>query len=195
MISQIEPDENVVLPCEAAVEEESFRFTLMDGTEKELLSRFGAGLEGADRVFMRMDLTNSECIEDWAENVGAGRTRSVLVWNAAGEIVGFASLHQNKLLWTRHIGEMRMFLLGQYRMRGLGRLLASMVLGLARSGGLQIVFVNIPRLQPEIQEVLRHMGFHAEAMLADWLIDPEGNTHDMIVMAYRFKVRGMAGGD
>lgn len=187
MISHIEPNENVVFPCTAEVEGETFRFTLMDGSEKDLLVRFGAGLEGADRVFMRMDLTNAECIEDWAENVTAGRTRSVLVWNDAGDMVGFASLHQNKLLWTRHIGEMRIFLLSQYRMRGLGRLLAGMVLGLARTEGLQIVFVNIPRLQPEIQEVLRHMGFQAEALLADWLIDPEGNTHDMVVMAYRFK--------
>lgn len=187
MISHIEPNENVVFPCAAEVEGETFRFTLMDGSEKDLLVRFGAGLEGADRVFMRMDLTNAECIEDWAENVTAGRTRSVLVWNDAGDMVGFASLHHNKLLWTRHIGEMRIFLLDHYRMRGLGRLLAEMTLGLARAGGLQIVFVNIPRLQPEIQEVLRHMGFQAEALLADWLIDPEGNTHDMVVMAYRFK--------
>lgn len=187
MISHIEPNENVVFPCAAEVEGETFRFTLMDGSEKDLLVRFGAGLEGGDRVFMRMDLTNAECIEDWAENIVGGRTRSVLVWNEAGDMVGFASLHHNRLLWTRHIGEMRIFLLGQYRMRGLGRLLAEMVLGLARSVGLQIVFVNIPRLQPDIQEVLRHMGFQAEALLADWLIDPEGNTHDMVVMAYRFK--------
>lgn len=192
MIRPVEPLKGLSFPHVKEIEGRSITLKLMDGSEHDALTQFSAKLNDHDRLFMRMDLTNPESINEWMKNLTCERTRSVLVLEN-GEVIGYASLHQNKLLWTRHLGEIRLFILPEYRQLGLGRLLAEVILGLARDNDVQTVEVHIPRIQPDLQRILQQMGFMPEALLANWLIDPDGHTHDLVIMAYRFNEKVRAG--
>ncbi len=186
MVKEMEIKRGVEFPHTVVIDGLSITIRLMTQEDRETLIEFGHQLSEEDRVFMRMDITRPEAIDEWMNNLLSERTRTVVAVTEKDGIVGYASLHQNKVLWTRHLGEIRLFLKRELRQIGLGRVLAEIILGLARDNDVQIVEVNIPRIQPDLQKILQTMGFMPEAMLANWLIDPDGNTHDMIIMSYRF---------
>jgi RimJ/RimL family protein N-acetyltransferase len=86
--------------------------------------------------------------------------------------------------WQRHIGEIRMLAGPEYRGTGLGRLLASEAFSLARSMGLQKLTAQMTLDQPGARKTFERLGFKAEALLTDWVIAADGNTRDLLVMAY-----------
>ncbi|HOJ68168.1 MAG TPA: GNAT family N-acetyltransferase [Candidatus Hydrogenedentes bacterium] len=189
MYAPIEIPEQLNLPETRKFEGQEITFRMMTSADRQLLADFGSKLNREDLVFMRMDISRPEAVDEWCANVEQDRTKTIVALDASGSLVGYASLHQNKLLWTRHLGEIRLFVLREYRDMGIGRVLAGLVLSLARKNGAKIVEVNVPRIQPEVQRVLQKLGFQPEALLTDWLMDPEGNTHDMIIMSFRFDDR------
>jgi len=189
MYTPIEIPEQLHFPDTRTFEGKQVTFRMMTPGDRQLLSDFGSKLNREDLVFMRMDISRAESVDEWCANLEQDRTKTIIALNDSGSLIGYASLHQNKLLWTRHLGEIRLFVLREYRDLGIGRVLAGLVLSLARQNGVKIVEVNVPRIQPEVQRVLQKLGFQPEALLTDWLMDPEGNTHDMIIMSFRFDDR------
>jgi len=189
MYAPLEIPKQLTLPETRVFEDKKITFRMMTPADRQLLADFGARLNREDLVFMRMDISRPESVDEWCSNVECDRTKTIIALDESGGLVGYASLHQNKLLWTRHLGEIRLFVLREYRDLGIGRVLAGLVLCLAAENGVKIVEVNVPRIQPEVQRVLQKLGFQPEALLTDWLMDPEGHTHDMIIMSYRFDDR------
>lgn len=189
MYMPLEIPEQLQLPETRNFEGKEITFRMMMPGDRQLLADFGSKLNREDLVFMRMDISRAEAVDEWCANVEHDRTKTIIALDDSGALIGYASLHQNKLIWTRHLGEIRLFVLRDYRDLGIGRVLAGLVLSLARQNGAKIVEVNVPRIQPEVQRVLQKLGFQPEALLTDWLMDPEGHTHDMIIMSFRFDDR------
>lgn len=189
MYTPMEIPEQLNFPETRNFEGKEITFRMMTPADRQLLAECGCKLNREDLVFMRMDISRAEAVDEWCANIEHNRTKTIIALDASGAIIGYASIHQNKLLWTRHLGEIRLFVLREYRDLGIGRVLAGMVLSLARQNGVKIVEVNVPRIQPEVQRVLQKLGFQPEALLTDWLMDPEGHTHDMIIMSFRFDDR------
>jgi len=149
---------------------------------EEALLRFANSLPPGDLVFLRMDITQPEVVEEWIESIRAGQTVTVLA-AANDEIVGYANLHLSGLQWTRHIGEIRVLVSPKYRGTGLGRQFFHQLIDLARDLGLERVVAHVPADQPRVRHMLEKLGFEAEALLADWLKDRNYKTHDLIIMS------------
>jgi RimJ/RimL family protein N-acetyltransferase len=66
----------------------------------------------------------------------------------------------------------------------LGHLLANEVFALAQSLGLQKIIARMAADQRGALQVFERMGFKAEALLADFVMDRDGRTHDLIVMSH-----------
>jgi RimJ/RimL family protein N-acetyltransferase len=98
--------------------------------------------------------------------------------------VGYGTLHRDAMSWTRHLGEIRVIVGSEYRGSGLGGLLTREIFELARELGLSKVVARMPLRQEGARRMFEKLGFHAEALLADWVIDRDDRTQDLVIMSY-----------
>ncbi len=157
----------------------------MSPDDRGALLAFTQMLPKEDLMFLRMDVTKPEVVDHWIENIRQGLTITVLAFDGEDNVIGYGSLHHNKMMWTRHLGELRMLASPEYRGIGLGKRLTNEVFQIAKESGLDRVFVQIPAHQPHVREMLEKLGFIAEALLTDWLIGQDDTTHDLVVMTQR----------
>ena len=72
----------------------------------------------------------------------------------------------------------------RYRSQGLGRALAGEVFALATELGLRKIVAQMTVDQRGAIATFERLGFHAEALLSDFVIDRADRTRDLMVMAY-----------
>jgi RimJ/RimL family protein N-acetyltransferase len=156
---------------------------LMDARCRDELLAFARTLPRADVMFLRMDITDPRNIDEWIRNVEAGRTVTILAYDA-DRLAGWASLHHNEVLWTRHVGEIRTIVGVDYRGIRLGARLAEEMFSIAKELGLKKITAQMTADQKGARATFERIGFRPEALLADHVVDAEGRTHDMLIMSY-----------
>ena len=171
-------------PWSETLNGEKVAFRLMDeGSAKEVL-KFARGLPENQQIYLRMDITKQAVLDEWLENIARGRTYTVLA-ETAGGIVGYANLHRNEILWTRHLGEIRLLVDNTFsECDPLRQLLVNEVFQIAREIEVQRVVAHIPTGQSSMQRVFENMGFQSEALLRDWLMTADGKMHDLLIVSY-----------
>ena len=146
---------------------------------------FADDLPQEDLLFLMTDIRRPEVVDEWISSIEGGNRFTVLAEDQ-GRLAGYGSLFRNDILWTRHLAEIRVIVSPDHRGTGLGSLLANEILEVARDAGLQKIVARMPRDQEGARRAFRKLGFDLESMLADWVIDLEGNTHDLVIMAHQF---------
>jgi L-amino acid N-acyltransferase YncA len=165
---------------------EEVHFHLMNQSDEDSLRKaigvFASSLPSSDLVFLRMDITQPEAIDEWVDNVRRGRTITVLA-ELNGQIIGYGNLHMSSLQWTSHIGEIRILVSGKYRKLGIGKELVKDLIDIAQEKGLARVVAHIAATQPPVRLMFESLEFDPEALLTDWLKDHNGQIHDLIIMS------------
>ncbi|QQS44740.1 MAG: GNAT family N-acetyltransferase [Acidobacteriota bacterium] len=156
---------------------------LMSRADLEGSVQFARELPAEDLMFLTVDITDPVEMEQYVAAVEKGQAATVLA-ESGGRFVGYGSLAVSQPHWTRHLGEIRLLVGPDWRGFGLGRLLANEVMRIARDKGLRKVIARMAADQKSAIQVFEHLGFHAEALLADFVIDRDGRTHDVIVMTH-----------
>ena len=174
-------------PWTAEIRGKKFTFRPMTTEDRQTIVAFTSGLPHADILFLQSDITKPEVIDEWVGSVERGRAFVLLAFNSSDEIAGYASLYHNENSWARHQVEIRLFVSRAYRNTGIGKHLAGEITVIAEEQNPDIIMVNIPREHPHIRIMLEKKGFNVEALLTDWLMDTDGKTHDLLVMARRLK--------
>jgi L-amino acid N-acyltransferase YncA len=154
-----------------------------EASVEQALLDFAQSLPASDLVFLRMDIAQPEVVHEWVENILRGRTVTVLA-EEKGKVVGYGNLHLSRLRWTRHIGEIRVLVGAEYRRLGLGECLVNVLINIARGRSLQRVVAHIGSGQPRVRAMFERLGFHAEALLTDWLEDRNRQRHDLVIMSH-----------
>ena len=170
-------------PWKANVKDKEITVRLMTPEDSNEMLAFAGSLPENDLLFLSIDITRPEVVEGWARNVRAGRTFTVVA-EADGKLIGHGTLYISELTWTRHMGEIQLLISPQHRGGGLGSLLANEVFAIAQERGLQKIVARMASEQRGAMQVFERLGFKAEALLADYVMDREGRTHDLIVMSY-----------
>jgi RimJ/RimL family protein N-acetyltransferase len=156
---------------------------LMTGADRDALITFARNLPRQDVMFLRMDITDPRNIDEWIRNVEAGRTVTVIAYDG-DTLAGWASLHHNEVLWTRHVGEIRTIVGVGYRSIKLGARLVEEMFSIAKEIGLKKLTAQMTADQKGARATFERIGFHPEALLADHVVDAEGRLHDMLIMSY-----------
>jgi L-amino acid N-acyltransferase YncA len=156
---------------------------LMTRADREALLSFARNLPEEDLLFLRVDLTEPEVIDDWVANLEAGNSTSLVAYDVDG-LVGYATVHCTRARWTRRVGEIRVNVSPKYRAKGLGRSLTAQIFDLARTLGLKKLMANMTVDQPGAQAAFRRLGFVPEALLADYVEDRNGVSRDLVIMSY-----------
>ena len=156
---------------------------LMEARDRDALLAFARSLPSDDLLFLSIDITEPEAVDGWIREIKAGRVVTVLA-ESDGRFIGHGTLTINNLTWTRHLGEIQLLISPDFRGLGLGNLLADEVNSIARAKELQKVVARMASEQKGARQVFERLGFTVEALLADYVIDRRGRTHDLIVMSY-----------
>ncbi len=170
-------------PWTTTINDHQVTIRLMKPEDSEALLAFAQSLPEDDLLFLSVDITKPEVVEQWARNIQSRRTRTVLA-EAGGKLIGHGTLSFNELTWTRHLGEVQLMISPDRRGGGLGSVLANEVFALAQEMGLQKIIARMASEQRGALQVFERLGFKAEALLADYVMDRQGRTHDLIVMSY-----------
>jgi L-amino acid N-acyltransferase YncA len=169
---------SITLPDGAVV-----NIALMGTGDRDAVLAFANGLSEEDMLFLRVDITQPEVVDDWMSNLEAGRSISLAAFDDNG-LIGYATVHRNAAPWTRRVGEIRVNVNQDYRARGLGKNLTSEIFAVARGLGLKKLMANMTSDQHGAQSAFRRLGFVPEALLADYVEDRKGTPRDLVIMSY-----------
>jgi RimJ/RimL family protein N-acetyltransferase len=170
-------------PWQTTVSGHEITFRLMEASDRDEVLAFARSLPPHDLLYLRIDITDPKVVDEWVDNIEKGRTITILA-EIGDELVGYASLHHNEVLWTRHVGEIRVMLKPDLRSHGLGKTLANEVFAIAKDMGLQKVIVQMTTDQRGARGMVESLGFRPEALLADFVMARDGKTHDLLIMSY-----------
>jgi len=171
--------------------------TLNDGTrvllrpllkeDSDQLQALFKGISAEDRRFMRSDITDSNVVRAWIENLDYHRVLPLMAV-VNDRLVGDASLHFRSGPY-RHVAEVRIFLLQEYRHRGLGTLMLKTLIDIARKAGLQFIVAEIVADQTRVVEAFHNLGFERKVTLNDFFLTPDGEAHDVAMMVLSLKAK------
>jgi L-amino acid N-acyltransferase YncA len=154
---------------------------MMPGGDVYRLHAFACSLPEDDLQFLRVDITRLMVVHLWAQNVKAGRTVTVLA-EMDGEVVGYASGHNDQVSWQRHLGELRIQVGQAHRGCGLGGLLGKEIFAIASDLGIEKIVAQMTADQRPAIALVERSGFKHEAVLHDFVIGRDGRKNDLIVM-------------
>src|SRR3970040_357760 len=170
-------------PWQTSVGGVEMTLRLMEPSDRDTILSFGRSLPDHDLLFLRTDVTDPKVVDEWVENLKKGRTITVMA-EGGSELLGYASLHHNEVLWTRHVGEIRVLLKPELRGFGLGKALENEVFAIAKDMGLQKVMVQMTTDPRRARGMVESLGFRPEALLADFVMGRDGRTFYLLIMSY-----------
>ena len=170
-------------PWTTTLHDRQISLRLMQAADRDAVLSFAQALPADDLLFLPVDITHPKVMDGWVRHLEKGRTVTVLA-ESAGRLIGMGTLVSSEATWARHLGNIRLLVSTDARGIGLGNLLANEVFALAEAAGLQKVVAQMASEQRGAQAVFERLGFKAEALLADYVMDRQGRTHDLIVMSY-----------
>lgn len=170
-------------PWTTKIDGTQVKLRLMTADDKDAVLAFARSLPEDDLLFLSFDITQESFIEHWIKRIEAGTWFTILV-EADDKLVGHGSLMRTEQIWSRHLGEIILLLSREVRGKGLGNILAGEIFSKAEELKLQKVVARMAADQKGAIQVFERLGFNAEALLADYVIDRHNRTHDLIAMSY-----------
>jgi L-amino acid N-acyltransferase YncA len=144
---------------------------------------FAKELPSTDLLFLRRDITEPKVVAAWLRDIADGEIETLLAL-AKGRIVGCAAIVTNKYSWSRHVGELRVLVLRDFRGTGLGRVLTQEAFALAIGRGMERLVAQMTPDQTGAISMFESLGFRAEALLRDHVKDRDGVTHDLVMLGH-----------
>jgi L-amino acid N-acyltransferase YncA len=174
---------SLIYPREARLKDDQVvALRLMDKGDKQRVLNFARSLPPDDLLFLRTDITDSETIDTWVQNIAAGKTVTVLA-ELGDNVAGYASIHTEGARWTRRVGEIRVQVGVAYRGLGLGKRLVGEIFRLSQDLGLKKMAATMTPEQASARATFEELGFRMEASLQDWVVDREGKSRDLMIMS------------
>jgi ribosomal protein S18 acetylase RimI-like enzyme len=143
------------------------------------LKEFFRRLPASDRNFFKEDVLDARTVESWVRDE---RSRRALAFDDAGAVVGYAAVIPASG-WSKHVGEIRLVVDGEQRRKGIGRALSRWAVLEAARMGLSKVFVEVVADQEAAMVMFQDLGFQAEALLKDHVLDRRGRPRDLVVLS------------
>ena len=156
----------------------------MSSSDADAVLQFAKGLEVHDLLFLRRNITRLDVIEDWLRDIEAGDALTILAKHD-GRVIGYGTIHRDSLSWSAHVAELRVLVSGDFRGKGLGRLLTQEAFKAALRSGIEKMVARMTLDQKGAIATFESLGFRPEALLKDHVKDRDGAVHDLVMMSHR----------
>ena len=90
-------------PWTTSVKDKPITIRLMKPEDSGALLAFARSLPEDDLLFLAVDITRPEALDQWVHDIKTGQIKTVLA-ESNGKLVGHGTLSHNALQWTRHLG-------------------------------------------------------------------------------------------
>ena len=153
--------------------------------DEEKLRAFYAKIPDEDRWYMRYDVLDPSVVRKWFDGIDAATVHSVVAF-CGDRIVAHASLHVRGYGSTRHVGRLRIMVLPEFRHKRLGTWMLLDLIQLAMDKGLRDLRSDfVVGIEDTAIDAARKLDFFEKACLKDYIKDPRGNRHDLMIMMKR----------
>ena len=160
---------------------------LEPGDESALFEMFKQFSED-DLWFLNHDVSDPRLIDDWIKNLDLDRVISIVA-SLGGRIIANAALMRKSYGAKSHIGKIRISVDPSFREKRLGTWMLLDLVNLAMALGLQMLVMRLVRDRDAyIISRVRKLDFIEELELKDYVLDREGNPHDLVIMTKRLPV-------
>ena len=154
--------------------------------DEEKLKEFFASIPEEDRWYLKEDVADPKVIESWVHDLNYDRVLPIVA-EVGGKIVADATLHRRTFGGCKHVGKLRIVVAPEYRSKGLGTWMALDIVNMAMHSGLEkLVTEMVADKQQVAIDGVRQLGFVQEAVLSDYAKDPQGGSHDLVIMIKTF---------
>ncbi|MEM8768021.1 MAG: GNAT family N-acetyltransferase [Pseudomonadota bacterium] len=171
-------------PKSVAIKDGNVTLTLMTPDDEGEVAAFSATLPPHDLLFLRRDITEPKVLAAWSKQIESGEITSLIARDADGTMIGCSAVVTDEHSWSPHLGELRVLVSPAGKDRGLGRQLIQESFLVALSLGLQKLTAQMTPDQTGAINVFEEMGFKAEALLKDHVIDQTGEKHDIVILSH-----------
>lgn len=153
---------------------------LLDRGDQDRLQAMFDVVSDDDLQFMRDNVRDSLVIQQWVDGMDYGQVVP-LVAVVNDEIVGDATLHLGKGP-QRHTAEVRIFLSKPYRQRGLGVIMLTALIDIAKKLNLHLLTAEVIADRTPVIRAFRGLGFQLQTTLPDYFLMPDGETLDVALL-------------
>jgi RimJ/RimL family protein N-acetyltransferase len=153
---------------------------LLDRGDRDRLQAMFDVVSDDDLQFMRDNVRDSLVIQQWVDGMDYGQVIP-LVAVVNDEIVGDATLHLGKGP-QRHTAEVRIFLSKPYRQRGLGVMMLTALIDIAKKLNLHLLTAEVIADRTPVIRAFRGLGFQLQTTLPDYFLMPDGETLDVALL-------------
>lgn len=134
-----------------------------------------------DKTFFKETVEGAGTVESWLADQ---RSLRLLALDLDGAVIGYVAVIPG-VGWSSHVAELRLVVEPTRRGEGVGRKLARAGLAAAVDAGLSKVVVEVVAEQVSTIALFQGLGFVAEALLEDHVLDATGRLTDLIVLSNR----------
>jgi acetyltransferase len=150
------------------------------------LMNFYHKLPPDDRRYLKFDVTNRSVVARRLKRIETGDDIRVITL-LGDEIIASGALELSGEQWSKHQGEIRVIVAGDFHHQGLGTLMIRELYFIAIQNNVETIVARMMRPQVAAEHIFRKLGFREEVLLPDFVKDLEGTSQDMIVMTCHVK--------
>ncbi|MDX1763380.1 MAG: GNAT family N-acetyltransferase [bacterium] len=155
---------------------------LLAEDEERLFALFeAASLE--DTRFLKDEVKDASTVRRWIENLNYDRVIPLVAY-CDERLVGDVALYRG-MKSVRHVGEIRIFLAGDFRGVGLGSQMILEMCEIAKKVGVEHLRAEVILDHVKVIKAFRHLGFELKCTLDDYFMRKDGVTHDVALMVKR----------
>jgi GNAT superfamily N-acetyltransferase len=157
----------------------------LEKSDESKLGEFYAAIPESDRWYMKYDAMDPAVIRQWVDSIDTGDVFSTVVVSD-DRIIAHARLHMGGSGSTRHVGQLRIMVLPEYRHKRLGTWMLLDLIQLGMDKGLNDMRADfVVGVEDGAVEAARRLDFFENAVLKEYVKSPNGTRHDLLVMIKR----------
>lgn len=147
-----------------------------------MLEEFLKAIPNEEHRFFRRNLSGQQRVRRWCSERDYSRSLPLLAWEGS-HIVADVTLLREPDSWRSHVGTLRLLVRPDNRNQGIGVAMLDEIIALAGELGLRKLQHECAATQTSLIHFLERSGFRGEAVLREFIRDPQGQLHDMVIMA------------
>jgi len=149
----------------------------------EALTEFFRRVPEGDRTFFNEDVLDPEVVRSFTTPRDGDQRLILIDGDGDGSVAGWLAIFGG-VGWSSHVGRLAVVVDPARRGEGLGRRLARESLQRGLKAGYSKLVVEVVADQRSAIAMFQAIGFDAEALLRDHVIDRTGTVRDLVVLAH-----------
>ena len=149
--------------------------------DMERLVEFYSDLPQADRMYLRIDVTDRNVVKQRIEDAVTKKDIRLIALKD-GRIIATGALEFPRESWKKNQGELRVIVAREYQRIGVGISMSRELYHQAVENKVDKLVVKIMKPQIGPRRMLRKLGFRKESVISRYVTDQSDHTQDLLIM-------------